>query len=80
MPNPLAALFLLKLQSFDNAALAALNNAVQGFGRLAPSNTAFTQALQAGLIDEHGKPVELQSLIDASSTEVNRRVSAGTFN
>jgi hypothetical protein len=59
---------------------AALNNAIQGFGRLAPANTAFTKALEAGLIDENGKPVELQSLIDASSFEVNRRITAGTFN
>lgn len=80
MPTPLAALFVLKLKDFDNSALAALNNAIQGFGRLAPSNTAFTKALEAGLIDENGKPVELQSLIDASSFEVNRRITAGTFN
>ncbi len=79
--NPtLVAAFVLALERFDNPTLAALNNAVQGFGNVAKQNRAYGPALEAQLIEEDGKPVELEALRDASAFEVNRRVKAGMFN
>ena len=74
-----AAVFVLALERFDNSTLAALNNAVMGFGRVAKANKAYVPTLEAKLIDEDGNPFELEALRDASSFEVNRRVNAGTF-
>lgn len=74
------AAFVLALERFDNSTLAALNNAVTGFGRVAKANKAYAPALEAQLIDEDGKPVEPEALRDAASFEVGRRVEAGTFN
>ncbi|OGM97027.1 MAG: hypothetical protein A2816_01305 [Candidatus Yanofskybacteria bacterium RIFCSPHIGHO2_01_FULL_39_44] len=75
-----AAIFVLALERFDNPTLAALNNAVYGFGRVDKQNRAYAPALEAQLIKKDGKPVELEALRDASAFEVNRRVKAGTFN
>ena len=76
----LAAVLVLALERFDNSTLVALNNAVTGFGRVTRANKAYAPALEAKLIDEDGKPVELKALRDAASFEVNRRLEAGMFN
>ena len=77
----LRAGMILALTHFDNLTLAALNNAVQGFGRqVAKENCAYDKALKAHLIKEDGQPFDSEALKDACAYEVNRRVAAGTFN
>ena len=79
MSEALVAGTALALERFENLELAALNNAVQGFGIIPPENCAFQKAQKACLIDQDGKPHDLESLREAAAFVVNERVEAGTF-
>jgi hypothetical protein len=75
----LKVVFLTVLEKFDNPTLAAFNNAIQGFGRVEVGNIAYEQALKGGLIKKDGNTLGLEDLCCASTFEINRRVTAGTF-
>lgn len=75
----LAATFLLALEGVSNKKLAAMNNAIQSFGKLDTSNIAFETAVELQLVKPSGEPFELDALQLACAREVNRRVDAGTF-
>ena len=70
----------MKLRTFDNAALAALNNVIQWTGVVPANNRGYSQALEAGLITEAGNPTfDLDATRYAFAATVNCRVEAGTF-
>lgn len=75
----LATTFLMALEDVSNHELAAMNNAIQSFGKLATSNMAFETAVKLQLVKPNGEPFELEALQLACAREVNRRVDAGTF-
>lgn len=79
MTNILAATFIMTLKQFDNQKLAALNNAVQSWGKLQPGNLAFDDAVELELVQRTGEPFDLEALQRASAYEVNRRVAEGVF-
>lgn len=75
----LATTYVLALKDVKNLELAAMNNAIQGFGNLNPSNLAFETAVKLQLVKPNGVPFDLGALRRACAHEVKRRVSAGTF-
>ena len=80
MNTQVAAVLVLAVEQLPNPSLAALNSAIiTGFGRVAETNTAYQEALDANLIDASGVPLELEELKGACSLEINRRVEAGAF-
>lgn len=77
--NIIAAVMAVSLGDFTNAELAALNNSVQCFGTVSPINIGFQKAKDYMLIDDTGKPTDLDALRKALAFTVNQRVDAGTF-
>jgi len=70
---------VLALGPMDNLVLAAANNALNFTGKIAARNAAFESMYNANLIKDDGSPYDKESLLDALSYEINRRVDAGTF-
>lgn len=72
---------VLSLEKFENGELAALNLAVNNFGKVSQQNLSFDKAKDHAFINDDGsirndlKPY----LTYALAVEVNRRVSEGTF-
>jgi hypothetical protein len=77
--DPVTAVIAMLLHDFPNTELAALNRSVQVSGTVSPKNIGFQRAQNAGLIDDTGKPVDLEALRDALAFMVDKRVAAGTF-
>lgn len=74
------AVIAIELSKVDNATLVALNNAIQMWGKVHPSNRGYNWALAHSLIKETGYPTfELDDTQNAFAYEVNRRVAAGAF-
>ena len=73
------AVIVLRIHEFNDITLAALYNAVSGFGRIPEQNIAYQKALKIGLITADGKPVEREQLERACESEINRRIEAGTL-
>ena len=74
MNVPLATTSVMVLEPFFDAELAALNNAITGFGKVGEENIAFKRARDSNLIQENGVPHDLESLEAALSFEINRRL------
>lgn len=70
---------MLILKGLSNDELAAGNNAINGFGKMASSNLVFAKFKRLSLIREDGRPLP-DCLGECLSREVNRRVAEGSFN
>ena len=77
--TPTVKTLAITLRQASNEHLAALYNALCGFGTVSPLNSGYKWALECGLIDEAGVPLAKDVLIDAMSIEVVRRIEAGEF-
>ncbi len=75
----LAAVFCVTLETWDNADLAALNNSLHGFGKVAEGCRAYKAALTAGLLQKNGHPTAKEELLRAVSHVICKRLDAGTF-
>lgn len=80
MDKQLLAVTVMALERMDNIVLAAANNGLTGFGRLNERNLAYKPFLDASLIREDGVAYDKETLLDALSFEINRRVENKTFN
>ncbi len=76
--NSILVASVITLSRFDNDIITAANNGMNGFGNIGKGNLSYEVMLQVGLINEDGKSKD-DSLLDALSFEVNRRVEAGNF-
>ena len=76
--DPVTIVMTLLLDDFPNAELAALNISVRTSGTVKPRSISFERAKDAGLIDDTGKPVDLETLRDALDFTVNERFAADT--
>ncbi len=74
-----AATTRMVLSHFLNRELAALNNAVTGFGSVAEANHGYQRAFDTLLIRKDGKPHDKDVLEAAMSMEINARVAARTW-
>jgi hypothetical protein len=77
--SALAAVMVLTLRSFNNQALAALNNALGWLEQVPVQTLGFQSAVEAGPLGAGGKPVDAESLKLALAFEVNRRVREGSW-
>lgn len=77
--NPLAAVIRLILARFDSDKIAAANLAINGFGAIKKGNAAYDELLAAQLITDDGSPIDKDELTNGLISEVNKRVSDGTF-
>lgn len=75
-----AAIMMSAMKNFSNMELAAFNNAIQGFGKIAPTNLAFRKAIEVGILKDNGDVWDLMATKRASIAEVNRRIESGEFN
>ncbi len=73
MKNLLLVFTIMTLNKMNNDIIAAANNALTGFDRIAPENLAFKTMKEAVLIREDGCPSDSESLLAALSFEINRR-------
>ncbi len=79
MSNPALVVATLSIGTMDNAEVAAANNALSGFGRVAKQNMAYEKMLDLSLIDKDGYALNKEILLDALSFVINRRIATGTF-
>ena len=79
MTTPTTALEAMSLRTFSDGELAALNNALTGFGHVPEQNIGYKRAVDGSLLKLSGHPWDKESLLTALSFEINRRVDAGTW-
>ena len=75
----LIAAMVITLRNMDNLILAAANNALNGFGRIAQGNIAYEQFKDFSLIREDGSPKGGDVLLDALAFVINERIENGSF-
>ena len=80
--NAIKSLLVISLREFKNEEIAALNLALNGFGRVSSYSLAFNKAREFEFINSDGTVASglKDLLLDALAFEINSRVSAGTFN
>lgn len=78
--SPLLVTTVMSVESLDNTKLAAANNVINTIGRVPKDCLAHQHLLDLSLIEESGKPRDLETLSQALAFVVNRRVETGVFN
>lgn len=77
--NPsMAAIVSLTLNEFSDDQIAAMMNALSGFGRLQPQNIAFNLALERQLIKDTGTTTfDPEDTLSALDLQIRRRPAFG---
>lgn len=68
----------LRLDRFTDIEVAAMNNALSGFGHVPKGNLSFSLAKDLLLIDENGKPLgDAEDFLEALSYQIHKRPAFG---
>lgn len=79
MNKPTVVAIVFAARSMENLELAALNNAINVFGKAPKTNAGYAKAVKLGLLKEDGTPIDKEELVEALSLTINERVDAGTY-